>query len=141
MGGLGELAAAFDRAADALERDGATRAARAAGGAFLGQLKANTPVLTGALRASESMTVTGGGSFASALISTHMPVYASFREHGGTITVKRARVLTDGRHFFGKSVTQEGSHYMERTRQWAAGGTLQGPVQTAIDRLLRDAGL
>lgn len=138
---LSELAAALNRAADALETDAAARCARAAGGAFLGQLKANTPVLTGDLRDSESMTVTGGGASATALISTHLPLYASFRETGGTITVKRAKVLTNGSQFFGRSVTQEGSHYMARTVTWASGGALQGPVDTAIDRIMRDAGL
>lgn len=138
---LGQFAAALERTARAMESDGAARCARAAGGAFLGKLKENTPKLSGALADSESMEVSGGGASARAHIQTHRGEYASFRETGGTIRVKHARVLSDGRSFFGRSVTQKGSRYMARTVEWAEGGGLSGPVNAAVDRIFRDNGL
>lgn len=142
MGGVDEFAAALSRAATAIEADGARKAAEAAAKAFLAELKRNTPVLTGALMESERVdSVWGAGSSGGASISTHRPEYASFREHGGTIHVRNAKVLTDGFTFFGKSVTQSGSHYMARTVTWADGGGLDGPVSGAIQAILRDAGL
>jgi hypothetical protein len=138
---LGEFAAALDRTAAIMESEAATRCARAGGGAFLGEFKKNTPVLTGALRDSEDMKVSGGGTHAAAEISTHRPEYAEFRETGGTIHVKSARVLSDGKSFFGKSVTQKGSGYLARTVAWAEGGGILGPMETTVDRIFRDGGL
>lgn len=162
MGGLDELAARLRRAAGVIENDGALRVARAAGGAFLGQLKDNTPVESGALRDSESMSVSGGGLRATATIGTHLPLYASFRETGGDIFphdrsrggwVGSPRVINGiryGHHtlhwggepgVFAMHVHQEGSWYMRRTVEWAEGGGLDGPARTAVDRIMRDAGL
>lgn len=142
MATLDEFAAALERASAELNERGALDCAEAAGKAFLGELKDNTPVLTGALRDGERINgIFGSGNQATANISTHTPVYASFRETGGTIHVKHATVLTDGEQFFGKSVTQSGSHYMARTVQWAEAGGLDGPVREVIQGILRDAGL
>jgi hypothetical protein len=161
---LGEFAAALGRAAELLESEGAERAANAGGGAFLGELKDNTPVKTGALRNSEDMAGGGGGGggSASVTVSTHLPLYASFREYGGTIHAHdRPRggwtgsptgtyPRRWGRHQhtlhwagggFPLEVTQKGSGYMARTVEWAEGGGMDGPIQTAISRVLRDAGL
>jgi hypothetical protein len=55
--------------------------------------------------------------------------------------VKSARVLTNGRQFFGKQVTQAGDGYMDRTRAWAEAGGMDEPARQAIDRIFRDAGL
>lgn len=159
---LDEFAAVLERAAEAVRDGMALRCANAAGGAFLGELKDNTPVKSGALRDSENFTVSGGGAAASARISTHLPLYASFREHGGTIHAhdrprggwtgsptgvypRRWGIHQHTLHWpgggFPLEVTQVGSHYMERTVEWAAGGGIDGPIKAAVERTLRDAGL
>lgn len=137
---LGEFAAALDKAAAAVETTAARECAADAGQAYLQVLRGTTPVLSGELRASERVdSVRGGGTFAVATVGAHT-VYAAFREHGGTIRVKNARVLSNGSAFFGKSVTQAGSHYFERaTRE--AGGPVEAACQDTISRILRDAGL
>jgi hypothetical protein len=92
---------------------------------YLHVLQMETPVRTGALRGSEhQMALTGGGAEAVAVVGTDL-IYARFRNYGGTISVKRARVLTDGTTFFGTHVTQRGSHYLEKSR---------GPGQEALSR-------
>jgi hypothetical protein len=137
---LSEFAAALDKAAAAVETTAARECAADAGQAFLQVLRGTTPVLTGELRASERVdSIRGGGTFAVATVGAHT-VYAAFREHGGTIHVKNARVLSDGHSFFGKSVTQAGSHYFERAEA-AAGGPIEAACRETITRILRDAGL
>ena len=138
---LASFALALNRTAAALDSEAATRCAQAAGGAFLGEFKKNTPVESGALRDSETVEVSGGGTHARATVSTHLPLYASFRNYGGTIHVKNARVLSDGQSFFGKSVTQKGSAYLEKTVDWGRAGGMRGPMDTAIDRIFRENGL
>ena len=106
-----------------MARDCAAAGARA----FLPIERSKTPVLSGRLRESEAVkAVTGSGTYAEAVVSPHT-VYAHFRNFGGTITVRRAKVLTDGTRFFGRSVTQAGSHYVERAHAAAI-----GPVQVAV---------
>jgi hypothetical protein len=135
---LAEFAARLESVASELEDGAARDAAERAGDEFHARLQENTPVLTGALRDSEALDgVTGSGSTAVARISTHLPLYASFREYGGTITVKRASVLTNGESFFGKSVTQHGSEYMGRTVAWAEGGGIDNVVSAVIMTILR----
>ena len=116
--------AATDRAEASMARDCAAAGARA----FLPIERSVTPVLSGRLRESEAVkAVTGGGSYAEAVVSPNT-VYAHFRNFGGTITVRRAKVLgTPAVGFFGRSVTQAGSHYVERAHAAAI-----GPVQVAI---------
>lgn len=111
---LAEAAAAARAMAERCEASLARDCAQAMAGAALTALKSATPVRSGRLRASETIdSVSGGGSHATAVIAPHT-VYAEFRNRGGTIHVRNARVLTDGVSFFGRSVTQAGSHYMER---------------------------
>lgn len=124
---LSEAAAKFRAATDRAEADMARECAAAGARAFLPILRSTTPVESGKLRDSEAVkAVTGGGSYAEAVVSPNT-VYAQFREDGGTITVRRAKVLTDGSRFFGRSVTQAGSHYVER-----ADAAARGAVQVAI---------
>lgn len=125
---LAGAAARFREMAVRAEADMARDCAAAGARAFLPIEKSVTPVLSGRLRESEAVkAVTGGGSYAEAVVSPNT-VYAHFRNFGGTITVRRARVLTDGTRFFGRSVTQQGSHYVERAHAAAV-----GPVQVAIE--------
>lgn len=96
-------------------------------------LKSVTPVRGGQLRDSETIDVVAGtGAYGIAVIAPHT-IYAEFRNNGGTITVKRARVLTDGTSFFGKSVTQKGSHYIERGEA-AARGPCEAAARAVADR-------
>ena len=106
----------------------ARECAAAGARAFLPIEKSVTPVLSGRLRESETVkAVTGGGTYAEAVVAPNT-VYAHFRNFGGTSTVRRARVLgTPEVGFFGRSVTQAGSHYVERAHSAAT-----GPVQVAI---------
>lgn len=96
-------------------------------------LKSVTPVRSGQLRDSETIDVVAGtGAYGIAIIAPHT-VYAEFRNNGGTITVKRAKVLTDGVSFFGKSVTQQGSHYIEKGEA-AARGPCEAAARAVADR-------
>jgi hypothetical protein len=122
-----EAAARFREATVRAEASLARDCAGAGARAFLPIERSVTPVLSGKLRDSEAVkALSGDGSYAEAVISPNT-VYARFRNDGGKITVRRAKVLTDGVHFFGRSVTQAGSHYVERAHEMAI-----GPVQVAI---------
>jgi hypothetical protein len=128
VGGLGEFAARLRAVADRAEQSLALEACRMGAREYLAVLQEETPVRSGALRASEHIwTVAGGGSLATAALGPDI-IYDRFRNDGGTITVKRAKVLSDGTSFFGRSVTQAGSHYMERAR---------GPGAAAVARACR----
>ena len=123
--------AVTDRAQASLARD----CARAGANEFLAELHVTTPVETGALRASERVwRVFGGGAQASAIVGPNI-IYGAFRNYGGTIRVRRAKVLTDGSRFFGKQVTQSGSHYMERAED-AAEGTMRAAMQAILSDYL-----
>jgi hypothetical protein len=138
---LSEFAGALRRAAEYVQAKAADHIVDDCAEKFLEKLKDNTPVLTGALQGGESIdSFSSGGTSASARISTHTPLYASFRETGGEISIKRARVLTNGVEFFGTHVHQEGSWYMRRTVEWAE-GALPEICQRAITQILEDAGL
>jgi bacteriophage HK97-gp10 putative tail-component len=116
---LAEFGGALRDLADRAETELAPECAREAGTDFLAILRAATPKRTGHLADSESLdSVTGGGSVATAVVGAHA-VYAEFREHGGTIRVRNAKVLTDGVSFFGKQVTQRGSRYFEKAEGMA----------------------
>lgn len=116
---LSEFAAAARGLAGRAEDGLALECARAGAKELLAAMEIVTPVLSGDLRASERIqAVTGGGAHAVALVGPDGSViYDEFRNKGGTISVKRARVLTDGTRFFGRRVTQRGSHYMERAEE------------------------
>ena len=121
--------AVSDRAEASLARD----CARAGANEFLAELHVTTPVESGALRASERVwRVFGSGAQASAIVGPNI-VYGAFRNYGGTIRIRRAKVLTDGVRFFGKQVTQRGSHYMERAEADA-----QGTMGAAMKAILSD---
>jgi hypothetical protein len=110
--------------------------AKAGAKEYLAALHVTTPVLSGALRASEHiLSVSGSGAAAVAVVGPDGSViYDRFRNNGGTITVKRARVLgTPAVGFFGKSVTQAGSRYMER-----AADDVEGTLPSAMRGILDD---
>ena len=125
---LAEAASKFRAATGRAEASMARECAAAGARAFLPIERSKTPVLSGRLRESEAVkAVTGSGTYAEAVVSPHR-IYAHFRNFGGTITVRRAKVLgTPEVGFFGRSVTQAGSHYVERAHDAAI-----GPVQVAI---------
>jgi Bacteriophage HK97-gp10, putative tail-component len=125
-----EVRALAARAESGLARDCAGAAARE----LLAALEVTTPVRTGALRASERIfSVSGGGPAAVAVVGSDL-VYAKFRNDGGTIRVKHAKVLgTPAVGFFGKKVTQAGAHYME-----AAEAEAIGPIQAACASIVAD---
>ena len=113
---LDEFAAAVEALADRAETELAPACARAAANEFLAALHVTTPVRSGALRASERVwRVWGSGPTAEAIVGPNIR-YDHFRNEGGTISVRRAWVLTDGVRFFGRHVTQHGAHYMEKAR-------------------------
>lgn len=130
----GRAKAVADRAEAGLARD----CAQAGGREFLAELHVTTPVLSGALRASEHiLSVSGSGSHAVAVVGPDGSViYDRFRNDGGTITVKRAKVLgTPAVGFFGRSVTQAGSRYMERAEE-AAEGTMHAAMAAILSGYL-----
>lgn len=123
---LAGAAAAFRHLAEEAESSLALDCIHPMAKAALVALKLETPMRSGKLRGSETIdTIGGGGIHAYAIIAPHT-VYAEFRDRGGTIHVRNAKVLTDGASFFGRSVTQAGSHYMMRGE--AAG---RGPCRAA----------
>jgi len=148
---VGELVELLTRIRDAVAEHGAEEACRAMTETFIPKLKGNTPVLTSALQASERRdSMTGGGTRVSIVVSTHLPLYASFREHGGDIVPKHTFI--DKRtgeeklgylHWpggpFTRFVHQQGSWYMRRTDEWAQ-EALQAPARAAIDKIIADAG-
>jgi hypothetical protein len=137
---LAEFAAAARDLAARAEASLAHDCAEAGANVFLPILRSTTPVLSGHLRDSERLDLlSGGGPVAVAVVSPHT-VYAEFRETGGTIRVKRAKVLTDGSRFFGKQVTQAGSHYVERAHE-AARGPVEVAMQMVADRFFSESGL
>jgi hypothetical protein len=131
-GFAGEVRALAGRAEAGLAREACTEAARD----YLAILRHVTPKRTGRLADSETIdSITGGGAVAVAVVAPHT-VYAAFREHGGTITKHSPGSLgTPAVGFFGHSVTQAGSHYMERAEGLAA-GPVRGACQMALDRFL-----
>jgi hypothetical protein len=140
MSSLDAFADALSRAARDLEEKGALRCAQEFQPKFLAEFQRNTPKRSGALAGSEHSDLEGGGGHAEVKVSTHLPLYASFRNDGGTITVKHAKVLTDGSSFFGKSVTQKGSHYVESTIAWARGAI--GPAcDDIVQQILEESGI
>jgi hypothetical protein len=137
---LQELAGQLRAAADDASGSLAINTVRQMADIFLPILHACTPVLTGALRDSESVqSVSGDGVSATAIVAPDI-IYADFRNDGGTIHVKRAQVLTNGTDFFGKQVTQAGSHYMEKADA-AAQGPVQAAAQAAVDAIIAESGL
>jgi hypothetical protein len=130
---LAEFAAAAKALATRAETELAGECARVAAREYLAALDVTTPVLSGALRASERVfAVSGGGPVAVAVVGSDL-IYARFRNNGGTIRVKHAKVLTDGSRFFGREVHQHGSHYMERGEGLAA-----GPIRASCQIMLDD---
>lgn len=126
---LSEAAAAYRAMAARCQESLALDCARAGAKEYLAALDVTTPVLSGALRASEHIdAVFGSGSRATAVVAPHI-IYAEFRNNGGTIHVRNKKVLSNGSQFFGTHVTQAGSHYMERAAD-DAGGTM--PAAMAI---------
>lgn len=132
---LAEFAAAVHEVTERADADLARECARVGANEYLAGLHVTTPVLSGALRASERVwRVWGGGTSAEAIIGPNI-VYDKFRNDGGTIRVVRAKVLTNGSQFFGRQVTQKGSHYMERAVEWAA-GPIQAAMQVVLDEII-----
>ena len=132
---LAEFAAAAREVAERADAGLARNCARAGANEFLAALHVTTPVETGALRASERVwRVFGGGATAEAIVGPSI-IYDRFRNDGGTITVRRAKVLTNGSQFFGRSVTQAGSHYMERAAEWSE-GTMPAAMQVILDEIV-----
>lgn len=142
MAGLQSLGQRLTAASADVKATAALKGAQAGGNAFLRELQRVTPVLTGTLRRSERInSLTGSGTRATATLGPHT-VYAHFRNFGGVIRAKRARVLVSaGGVVFGKEVKQSGSHYMEKAAAWAAAGGLDGPVGHAVDEVLKGSGL
>lgn len=127
-----EFAAAARAMADRAEESLALEVAQRGARELLAAMEIATPVLTGKLRSTEHVqSVAGNGSHAVALVGPDI-IYDRFRNDGGTIRVKRAKVLTDGTRFFGRQVTQAGSHYMERAEDEAR------PMVAAIAQIVVD---
>ena len=113
---------------------------------YLATLRMLTPKRTGDLMRSEYPDfIRAAGTHATAAAGPHI-VYAKFRNDGGTITAKRPNkrgqlmLGTPAVGFFGKSVTQQGSHYMERAHD-AAEGACHAAAQAAMDRFIASTGL
>jgi hypothetical protein len=119
---LGDWAAKVAAAAARIESDLAVAVVREQARDFLAIERHVTPKRTGRLADSETIdALTGGGTRAVAVVSPHT-VYAAFRENGGTITKHSPGSLGNpGVGWFGHSVTQRGSHYVERAQGLAAG--------------------
>ena len=132
---LAGFAAAVRGVAARCEADLARECAQVAAREYHAALEITTPVLTGALRESmHVISVTGGGAVAVAEVGSDL-IYARFRNDGGTIRVKHARVLTDGTRFFGKEVHQAGARYIEKAEAWAE-GPIRAACQVKLDEMI-----
>ena len=136
MSALSAWAAKVAEAAARIESELAVAVVKTQARDFLAIERAVTPKRTGRLADSETIdALTGGGSHATAVVSPHV-VYAHFRENGGTITRKLPwpHVLGPyGGPYFGHSVTQAGSHYVERAQ-----GMASGPLAAAAEMVLAE---
>lgn len=131
---LGEFAAALRGLADRAESELALECVRPAAREALAVLQMETPVKSGALRGSEVIrSVSGSGAFAEAIYGPDI-VYDKFRNDGGTITKHTPGSLgTPAVGWFGHSVTQRGSHYMERGEELA-----RPNVETIVRTVVRE---
>jgi hypothetical protein len=139
---LGEAAAAYRAVAERCEASLALDAAEAAARDAVAILRIVTPKRSGALAGSEVVnSVTGGGLHAVANYGPHK-IYDKFRNDGGTITRKLGRPHVLGGYggpYFGHgnpaTVTQAGSHYMERGEA-AARPAVAAACAMVLDRYL-----
>jgi hypothetical protein len=132
---LDGFAAAIDTLADRAEARLAAECARVAANEFVAALHVTTPVESGKLRASERVwRVWGSGATAEAIAGPNI-IYDRFRNDGGTISVRRARVLSNGFRFFGRHVTQHGAHYMEKAEAESA-ATIPAAIRIALGDFL-----
>jgi hypothetical protein len=140
VGVMGEYAAKLRAVADALETRVALDVCEAQALAFQELERQVTPKKTGALADSETIdSLSGGGAHAEATVAPHK-VYAKIRNDGGTITRHKPGSLgTPAVGFFGHSVTQAGSHYVERA-QGAAQGIIRQAAQVVLDEILAELG-
>lgn len=129
-------AARFAEIADRCEAGLAIDAVKAMVQVYVPVLKGVTPVRTGRLRDSEYPDfIAGNGVAAAASVAPHTE-YAEFRNFGGTITAKNFPQLGNPDvGWFGKSVTQQGSHYMERGHD-AAEGPCRAAAHAVADEYL-----
>ena len=128
-------AARFREIAAHCEEGLARDCAKAGAKEYLAALFVTTPVLSGALRATEKVNfVAGGGAFAVADVGPDI-IYDKFRNDGGTITSHGPWPLRNRAtgQVFGRSVTQAGSHYMER-----AVAESEGTMQASMTAILND---
>ena len=132
---LGEFAGAARELAGRAEASLARDCAEAAAAEYLAALFVTTPVLTGALRATEKVnSVSGGGAVAVADVGPDI-IYDKFRNDGGTIRSKGPYPLRNRStgQVFGRQVTQKGSHYMERAEAEA-----EGTIRESMAAILGD---
>jgi hypothetical protein len=130
-------AARFREIAEHCEEGLARDCAKAGAKEYLAALFVTTPVLSGDLRRTEKVNfVSGGGSFAVANVGPDI-VYDRFRNDGGTITSHGPWPLRNRATgaVFGHSVTQAGSHYMERAVDESE-GPMRASMQTILDEYL-----
>jgi hypothetical protein len=137
---LSEAATAYREMAEHCEESLALDCAKAGSKEYLAGLDVTTPVLSGALRRSEHVdAVFGSGTHATAVVAPHI-IYGRFRNDGGTITAKGPwplRNAATGQVFSrpGGSVTQAGSHYMERAEDEVR-GTMPAAMQIILAEYL-----
>jgi hypothetical protein len=114
---ISDWAGKVSAAAERIESSLAVTVVREQARDFLAIERAVTPKRTGRLAGSETIdAVTGGGTRAVAVVSPHT-IYAQFREDGGIITKHGPGSLGNpGVGWFGHSVFQHGSHYVERAQ-------------------------
>jgi bacteriophage HK97-gp10 putative tail-component len=127
---LSEWAAKVEAAAERVGSELAITVVKEQARDFLATERVVTPKRTGRLADSETIdSVGGGGSSATATVSPHA-IYAEFRNDGGTIHAKpglgRKGMRPHTLHWGGDggpfplSVTQSGSHYVQRAEAAAA---------------------
>ena len=134
---LDGFAAAAQAMADRAESELAVEVARAGAKELLAAMFVATPVLSGALRHSETVQSVGGsGAHAVALVGPNV-IYDKFRNDGGTIHSKGPWPLRNRAtgQVFGRSVTQAGCHYMERAEEEGA-PMVEAAGQIALSEIL-----
>lgn len=138
MSTYGEEAARWAAVASRMSATLARDACEEGAIAFLGIEHAVTPKKTGALADSEMIdSLSGGGARAVAVCSPHKD-YAEIRNDGGTITKKgRGSLGNPSVGWFGHSVTQHGTGYVQRAEAMAR-GAVDGACRMVLSAMLED---
>jgi hypothetical protein len=136
VSGFGEWADELAAVAARMEADLAITVVREQAADFIAVERMLTPKKTGALADSEHVdSISGGGAHAEATAGPHK-IYAQIRNEGGTISKHGPGSLGNPSvGWFGHTVTQHGTHYVERSEA-AVEGVADATALAVLEEML-----